>query len=63
MVGGLSGHPLVKRYLSNSLMLWRIVQDELHQLFQSIDRDGNGRLDVGEFRGMYSPIPSQNGLA
>lgn len=25
-------------------------KDELHQLFKEIDRDGNGRLDVGEFR-------------
>ena len=41
-------------------MLWVVVQDELHELFKSIDRDGNGRLDVGEFRGMHGPASFLN---
>ncbi len=37
------------------LMPCSVVQDELRHIFQTMDRDKNGRLDVGEFRGDFKP--------
>lgn len=39
------------------ISIW-LVQEELHQLFMQLDRDGNGSLDIGEFRGDHTFLHS-----